>query len=75
MTWKTGDQVIIDCEGESFAGRIALASVGGVSLFLAFDAVIAGHAGGMPVLLDDDKIYRTLIEPRVAIGLRPWATN
>lgn len=75
MTWKTGDRVIIDYDGAAYSGKVLLASPNGKSLFLEFDAMIAGYVGEMPVLLDDDGVFRTIIGPHVEIGLRPLATN
>jgi hypothetical protein len=58
--WKTGDHVWITCEGTTVRGSIELASGNGASLMLSFEAILAGHVGSMPVLLDDDGVYRTL---------------
>jgi hypothetical protein len=75
VIWKTGDRVIVDCEGAAYAGQVLFASQNGKSLFLEFDAMIAGHVGQMPVLLDDDGVFRSIFAPHVAVGLRPWTTN
>lgn len=58
---RTGDTVMLTCEGRSVVARVVLASANGVSLFLQFEAILHGHAGSMPVLRDEDGVYRSLI--------------
>lgn len=59
--WKTGDQVIIECDGRSVAATISLASRNSVSLVLEFDAMLAGHLGTMFVLRHEDGVYRSIV--------------
>lgn len=54
MIFKTGDAVLIECDGRTAPGIVVFASENGVSLMLGFEAVLSGHAGMMPVLRDDD---------------------
>ena len=59
--YRTGEAVMIECDGRRVAGTVALASGNGRSLMLQFEALIDGHAGLMPVLMDDDGIYRSIV--------------
>lgn len=40
----------ITCDGRTVEGTVTLASSNGRSLVLAFEALLGGHAGMMPVL-------------------------
>ena len=51
--WRKGDAVKITYAGRTVLGKVILASPNGRSLALAFDAMLAGWPGGMPVLWDD----------------------
>lgn len=57
---KTGDPIWIDYEGRTVEGTVMMASDNGRSLFLAFEAMLGGHVGMMPVLLEDG-VYRSII--------------
>jgi hypothetical protein len=57
---KTGDSVTIICQGSTVVGEVLLASSNGKSIMLGFEAILADHVGMMPVLLDDDGVYRSL---------------
>lgn len=57
---KTGDKVIIETDGRVVPGEIVFASSNGVSLILAFEAILHGHVAMMPVLLSTSGTYRTL---------------
>jgi hypothetical protein len=61
MTLKTGDHVWIDFDGRKVEGKIVMASENERSLMLAFDAMLGGHVGMMPVLLEDDGVYRSIV--------------
>lgn len=58
---KTGDDVVIECQGWTIPGTVTLASPNGVSLILSFEAILDGHVGMMPVLLNDDGEYRSIM--------------
>jgi len=58
---KTGDQVTLTVGGHTVTATVMLASQNGRSLFLSFEAVVAGHVGGMPVLQDDSGVYRAVV--------------
>jgi hypothetical protein len=58
---RTGDAVFIQCRGSSAPGKIMLASSNGKSLMLAFDAMLDGHLGMMPVLMNEQGEYRALV--------------
>ena len=64
MTFRAGDAVMITYDGRTVPGTITLASPNGVSLMLAFDALLGGHVGMMPVLGDGRGNYASLIEQR-----------
>jgi len=61
---KRGDFVLITCAGQTKRAMVMLASPNGRSLMFGFDGTM--HAGGgiyygsMPVLQDDDGVYRDL---------------
>lgn len=59
---KSGDQVLISVDGRALDGEVVLASENGRSLFIEFDAMIGGHVGQMPVLLEHDGVYRSIID-------------
>jgi hypothetical protein len=68
---KTGDQVWIGYNGRTVAGTIAIASENERSLMLSFeDAILGGHVGMMPVLLDDIGVYRSVITGK-AVAIVP----
>lgn len=60
--WQKGDRVVITYGDRTVDGEVTLASPNSVSLMLSFEALLGGHAGMMPVLLDDDGVYKSLIE-------------
>lgn len=59
--FHTGDPVTIGCQGRTVQGVVELASPNGKSLMLSFEAMLAGHVGMMPVLLEDDGVFRSII--------------
>jgi NADH dehydrogenase FAD-containing subunit len=61
IIFQTGDPVTIDCQGRTVPGVVQLASSNGKSLMLKFDAMLDGHVGMMPVLLDDDGVFRSIM--------------
>lgn len=65
---RTGDRVRVTFEGRTVDAFVLLASRNGVSLFLQFDALLGGYAGGMPVIWQDGA-FRDLIFLRpITIG-------
>jgi hypothetical protein len=58
--WRQGDRVLISIGSDSAPGVVILASGNGKSLMLEFEAILHGHVGTMPVLLDDDG-FRSII--------------
>jgi hypothetical protein len=57
---KTGAPIWIGFDGRTVEGTVMMASDNGRSLFLAFEAMLGGHVGMMPVLLEDG-VYRSII--------------
>jgi hypothetical protein len=57
---KTGDPVWIEHDGRTVEGTILMASENERSLVVGFEAILGGHLGMMPVLLDEDG-YRSII--------------
>jgi len=57
---KRGDFVQLTADGRTVRAMVTLASANGRSLFLMFDAMLGQWAGGMPVSLDEDDVYRAL---------------
>lgn len=70
MAFKRGERVRIKCQGRTLAAEIVIASANGASLMLSFDALLDGHVGMMPVLLDDKGVYHSIVTG-VAIEIRP----
>jgi hypothetical protein len=58
---RTGDAIEITCEGRTVPGVVKMASPNGRSLFITFEAWIAGHVGQMPVLQQDDGSYIAIV--------------
>jgi hypothetical protein len=56
---KTGDKLRLTCDGRTVAGWVIMASPNGRSLAVGFEAILLGHVGMMPLLQDDDGVYRT----------------
>lgn len=51
---STGETVELTAVGRTLNARVVIASGNGRSVFLEFDAMIDGHAGGMPLMWSDD---------------------
>lgn len=73
MTWKTGDSCIMVANGEKWLATVSLATANQNALGLTFDGHIRGHAGFVPILRDDDGVYRSIIDKSVTVELHPWA--
>jgi hypothetical protein len=58
---KTGDKLRLTCDGRTVAGWVIMASPNGRSLAVGFEAILLGHVGVMPLLQEDDGVYRALI--------------
>lgn len=69
IPWKTGDDVIIECNGRTIPGKVKLASPNSVSLMLEFEAILASHVGMMPVIRDDAGDYHSIVNGQ-AVTLR-----
>jgi hypothetical protein len=50
---KTGDKVILHCDGCRVEADVLLASPNGKSVVFGFEAILAGHVGTMPALMHD----------------------
>jgi hypothetical protein len=61
---KSGDRVWIGCDDRTVEGTVLLASENGNSLMLGFEAVLSGHVGMMPVLLENG-VYRSVVSGAV----------
>jgi hypothetical protein len=61
IVFQTGEPVTITCEGRTIPGFVHLASPNGKSLMLMFDAMLDGHVGMMPVMFEDDGVFRALM--------------
>ena len=59
--WATGDKVSITFHDRTVQGEVKLASGNGRSIFLAFEAILGGYVGQMPVFRDEDGRYRDLL--------------
>jgi hypothetical protein len=66
MIFRTGDRITIRHRGRDVPGRVELASENQVSLAITWDAIeheamIAGCLGTMPLLRDENGVYRCLM--------------
>jgi hypothetical protein len=61
VPFKKGDFVRVTCDGRTVEGMVTMASPNGRSLVLMFEALLAGHAGKMPVLQHDDGSFCALL--------------
>jgi hypothetical protein len=58
---RRNDSVRITYDGRTVDGVVTLASLNGRSLVVAFEAMLAGHVGAMPVFQADDGSFHALI--------------
>lgn len=71
-----GDVVTLTVEDRTVDAKVVLASPNGRSLILAFEAMLDGHVGMMPVFQDDDGVYHALISgTEVTIAEKPKWVN
>jgi hypothetical protein len=61
VSWEKGDRVLIHVGPHRMPGEVILASGNSRSLMLQFEGVLEGHVGMMPVLLERDGIYRSIL--------------
>jgi hypothetical protein len=73
VIWKTGDKLVLTHGERTVAATVKLASPCGRSLMLAFEALLGGYAGMMPVLRHTDGEYRDLITTSV-VTLAPFGS-
>lgn len=59
--FRIGDEVLIEYDRQTEQGFVIHASTNGRSLMLAFDAIIDGHVGMMPVLRETDGRYHSIV--------------
>jgi hypothetical protein len=62
VTLQRGAFVEVTAEGRTVRAMVILASPNGRSLMLMFDGMLGGYAGTLPLFLDDDGIYRGLVD-------------
>ena len=60
--FSNGQSVTLECRGVTVEAVIMLASQNGKSLMVAFEGLLIGYAGMMPLLVDDHGQYRDLIQ-------------
>jgi hypothetical protein len=73
--FRTGERVLLSCEGRTVPARIVLASQNGRSLMLEFDAIIAGCVGMMPVLQDEAGAWASVMTGTPLTIARPDTTD
>jgi hypothetical protein len=61
VIFRTGDQVMITYRGRTVPGAVMFGSSNGKSLMLTFEAILDGHVGMMPVLVNDDGSIEALM--------------
>jgi len=64
-----GESVLINHNATRSPGKVLMASSNGFSLLVAFDGIIANHAGMLPLLYDGTGTYRSIIDTSVCIKL------
>jgi hypothetical protein len=64
MNMEEGDDILITCDGHTVAGKLIMISKNQVAALLAFDGVVGGHAGSLPLTRHDAArgIYRSIID-------------
>ena len=67
--WKTGDRVRMTYDGRTLDAEIELASNNGCSLMLAFEGIVGGSVGLLPVIHEGGQ-FRDLLHHRV-VTLEP----
>ena len=70
-TLRAGDPIDITCEGRTVEGEIELLSENQDAMVIAFEAILGGYAGRMPVLRLDG-VYRD-IYGKVELKITPRA--
>lgn len=73
--FTTGQLVQITYRGRTVDGAVALASSNGKSLMLTFDAMLGGFVGAMPVLMDEQGVFRDLLEGKTPVTIEPLARH
>lgn len=73
VIFKRGDEVAATCGGKTVDATVMLASPNARSLIITFEAMLAGHAGTMPLLWHDgDDGYISLMGAfPVVLELKP----
>jgi hypothetical protein len=61
MRWRRGDRVLISIGSDRTPGVVILGSDNGKSLMLQFEAILHGHVGMMPLILEDDGCFRSIV--------------
>lgn len=65
--YKTGELLKVTFKGRTVRAKVTLASPNGRSLFLEFEALLGGYAGAMPLLADEDGVFRDLVTKSVVV--------
>lgn len=68
--WKSGERVRITVERRTVEAVVVFASPNGKAMMLAFDAMLVGHVGSMPVLWRDGR-YLALVSDYMTVELAP----
>lgn len=76
MTYTRGQAVHVEYNGQSVGATVMLASPNGRSLMLVFQGALRTPSGGMmigslPLLMDEQGVYRDLAEEAVATLTEP----
>ena len=62
---ERGDFVTLSRDDDAIVAMVTLVSDNRRSVMLMFDGAFAGHYGSIPVLMDDDGVYRSIADHRV----------
>ena len=54
LSLKKGEEIVLEHEGREVTAFVLMASENGKSLAVAFDAMLGGYVGMMPILFNDE---------------------
>lgn len=59
--YRSGDGIILECDGEKWLSDVLMASPNGRSLIVTFRGAVGGHLGSMALLYESGGVYRSII--------------
>lgn len=76
MSFSNGDKCLVICDGRTVPGEVEMMSANQISAFIKFEAILAGHAGTMPIMARASTdaargIYRSIINGAEVVLRKP----